>query len=1311
MSLQVLLRASTYSGSGAWLDESGFTRNATLETGTIAKNVAGNGIVLNGSTGWTFPSPTGGLGNAWTTSVWYKNTGTKVTGSRPCVITQRVGTYINAYIGWAIDANTFSGGYYDGVGGWKIGTQITLTNNVWTNIQVTWDGTSVKTYINGTLLGTTTPGGIARNATGNLAYRIGRRWDSAEYMIGEIGEVRLYNYALNQTEVTTDYNASYSTFNLTVPTAPLIFLRPVVSNQTIDFVWQAPTSDGGSAITQYTLASAQDGSSPYTIASTERTYTVTGLSNSTQYTYTITATNGLGAGPSATFRKVQPGLRPIVPNTTATVTSATTATVAWTAADLSGTVSPLIGYSVITKQVGASPPYTNRGRPVGATSIDVSGIDLSNNAYVFRVSAVNDPNYSVALETNPIGNVQYTFTSPLSAYPTNGSAFTSVASSTNGQKIVLCAKTSGSIWTSADGGQAWLERTSAGSRNWDSVASSSNGTKLIAADASGSLWTSSDSGVTWTERPAAGPSPQAWSAVAISANGTYAVAAAGIPGIASGYIYKSGDSGATWTQTASPQRSDWTSLTVSDNGATLYATALEQYTAPIYKSTDSGATWNLIPFTGTSVAFYAIASSSDGTKLIIGDYAGGTGIWTSTDTGLNWTNNASYFQGQQIRYTGSVASSNSGTRLAVVANNSVWTSGDSGATWTEETTPTGTNLYIACDMSGTTLYAVGDGNGTTGMYIWKGLYTSSWAWTQTLISADLSGNTVSGFGCIACSKNGQYIYLAIINLPIWKSSNYGATWAEISGSPTIAFTGNAGITCSDDGSTVVVFQLTVHVSSDYGVTWNVNTPNYNSLAGAVRTTKIVVGGGDGYDGVYVSTDGGTTWTNPSDNDLYVSRALTMSLNGLVIAGAGGGVSASVDGGTNWYTDTIGGSWTNIRVSTDLTKLVVMNGLIFFSIDSGVSWKILLTAGLTAWTSIAVSADFTKMAATTNGGYIRYSTDSGATWADGTNSGSQAWTSIAGDSTGQYLVATVDGGTVWTSSDYGANWTSLTNSSGVSWLGAAISADGTTMVAGETVPWISNNGGTTWTQYSIYSAGTALNFSAFVSSNGAFIAVGVNGSNAQNIWTTSNSGSTWTEQTDSGAREWTAIAGSSDGSVMVALANNYYILVSNNSGATWVLKYALRDWRGAACSSTGQYMAATAYGGYILTSDDYGDEWFERETERNWTGIASDSTGAYLVALVSGGSIWTSADYGSTWIERTSAGTRAWQSVSCSSTGNNIIAGVSGGASLWVSSDFGATWVEQTGSASGEWFGVASSANARTIVAVRDSGSAIVIGNV
>ena len=61
----------------------------------------------------------------------------------------------------------------------------------------------------------------------------------------------------------------------------------------------APGSDGGSAITGYTVTSVQDGTKTCTTASTS--CTVNGLTNGTSYTFTLTATsaNGTGAASSA----------------------------------------------------------------------------------------------------------------------------------------------------------------------------------------------------------------------------------------------------------------------------------------------------------------------------------------------------------------------------------------------------------------------------------------------------------------------------------------------------------------------------------------------------------------------------------------------------------------------------------------------------------------------------------------------------------------------------------------------------------------------------------------------------------------------------------------------------------------------------------------------------------------------------------------------------------------------------------------------------------------------------------------------------
>ena len=65
-------------------------------------------------------------------------------------------------------------------------------------------------------------------------------------------------------------------------------------------------------------------------------------------------------------------------------------------------------------------------------------------------------------------------------------------------------------------GANWAAR---GSRsNWQSIASSSDGIKLVAAGANGQLYTSSDSGATWTARD----SNRDWKSVASSSDGQVA---------------------------------------------------------------------------------------------------------------------------------------------------------------------------------------------------------------------------------------------------------------------------------------------------------------------------------------------------------------------------------------------------------------------------------------------------------------------------------------------------------------------------------------------------------------------------------------------------------------------------------------------------------------------------------------------------------------------------------------------------------------------------------------------------------------------
>ncbi|MBA2380504.1 MAG: fibronectin type III domain-containing protein [Chloroflexi bacterium] len=61
--------------------------------------------------------------------------------------------------------------------------------------------------------------------------------------------------------------------------------------------WAAPASDGGSPITSYTVTSSPGGLTATTAGATSAT--VTGLANDTSYTFTVSAANAVGTGPSS----------------------------------------------------------------------------------------------------------------------------------------------------------------------------------------------------------------------------------------------------------------------------------------------------------------------------------------------------------------------------------------------------------------------------------------------------------------------------------------------------------------------------------------------------------------------------------------------------------------------------------------------------------------------------------------------------------------------------------------------------------------------------------------------------------------------------------------------------------------------------------------------------------------------------------------------------------------------------------------------------------------------------------------------------
>jgi hypothetical protein len=79
------------------------------------------------------------------------------------------------------------------------------------------------------------------------------------------------------------------------------------------------------------------------------------------------------------------------------------------------------------------------------------------------------------------------------------------------------------VYTSSDAGSTWTKQQGP-DLQWISVASSADGSKLVAAVFDGQVYTSVDSGVSWTARAVSG-STQLWVSVASSADGSTLVAA------------------------------------------------------------------------------------------------------------------------------------------------------------------------------------------------------------------------------------------------------------------------------------------------------------------------------------------------------------------------------------------------------------------------------------------------------------------------------------------------------------------------------------------------------------------------------------------------------------------------------------------------------------------------------------------------------------------------------------------------------------------------------------------------------------------
>src|SRR5205809_311342 len=286
-------------GSGTTVaDVSGNNNTGTLSGATwTTAGRYGNALVFNGTNASvTVPNAASlGLAPGMTLEAWVYATAVP-TGWR-AVIDKNVDQY---YLMASSDQ-----GNRPAVGGtWTAGNQNTfgasgLPANAWTHLAATFDGATVRLYMNGVQVASRAQATPLTTSTGTL--QIGANGYAGENFAGRIDEVRIYNRALTTAEIQTDMNTAVASApsDTQAPTAPSNLTATAVSGSQINLSWTASTDNVG--VTGYPVERCQGvGCTSFApiVTAAGTTYNDVGLAANTSYSYRVRATDAAG-NPSA----------------------------------------------------------------------------------------------------------------------------------------------------------------------------------------------------------------------------------------------------------------------------------------------------------------------------------------------------------------------------------------------------------------------------------------------------------------------------------------------------------------------------------------------------------------------------------------------------------------------------------------------------------------------------------------------------------------------------------------------------------------------------------------------------------------------------------------------------------------------------------------------------------------------------------------------------------------------------------------------------------------------------------------------------